>query len=133
MRRLIFQVAVGEVPGFYKPCMYSMRAYAARIGADYEALTEPELRIVPKKSQRSENALRLGYLPIFEKEAGFSRLGEYDQVAIIDADVYAMPDAPDIFAAAGDAEFAGVFESEMPLDEKAERKVRNYARMGLCR
>lgn len=128
MRRLIFQVAVGEVPGFYGPCMASVQAYAERIGADYKCLTEPVLRIVPKKSQRSENALRLGYLPIFEKEAAFCHFGEYDQIAIIDADVYAQAAAPSIFAAAGDADFAGVLERDLPLKEQYERKVYNYAR-----
>jgi len=87
-RRLIFQVAVGEVPPFYALCMQSVFEYAQRIGADYKSINEPVLRIVPKKSQRSENALRLGYLPIFEKKAAFAYFGEYAQIAIIDADVY---------------------------------------------
>lgn len=129
MRRLIFQVAVGEVPAFYGPCMGSVREYADGIDAEYEALREPELRIVPKKSQRSENALRLGYLPIFEKEAAFSRFADdYDQIAIIDADVYARPNAPDIFRAAGTADFAAVRECDLPLQEQYEKKIRNYAR-----
>jgi hypothetical protein len=134
MRRLIFQVAVGEVPAFYGPCMESVRQYAARIGADYEALSEPELRIVPKKSQRSENALRLGYLPIFEKEAGFGRLGftektvGYDQVCILDADVYVRDCAPNIFDVAEGFDFAGVRECDLPLQPQFERKIVNYAK-----
>jgi hypothetical protein len=127
-RRLIFQVAVGEVPAFYAPCMASVKAYAARIGADYEAITEPELRIVPKNSRRSQNALRLGYLPIFEKEAAFSRFDRYDQIAIIDADVYVNTWAPDIFKEADGAHFAGVLEQDLPLQEQYERKIKNYAR-----
>lgn len=125
---MIFQVAVGDVPAFYDRCMSSVASYALRVGADYQCATEPVLRIVPKNSQRSENALRLGYLPIFEKEQGFSYLGEYDQVAIIDADVYAMAGSPSIFEAAGDADFAGVVEADLPLQEKYERKVFSYAR-----
>jgi hypothetical protein len=128
MRRLIYQVAVGEVPAFYGPCMSSVNAYAERIGANHVIQASPVLRIVPKKSQRSENALRLGYLPIFEKEQAFAYLGEYDQVAIIDADIFIRPSAPDLFEAAGDADFAGVLESELPLREQYEKKVRNYAR-----
>lgn len=128
MRRLIFQVAVGEVPGFYAPCMASVKSYAAAIGADYMRLTEPVLRIVPKKSQRSANALRLGYLPIFEKEAAFAYFGVYDQIAIIDADVYARRAAPDIFEAAGEADFAGVLERDLPLQAQYAKKIRNYAR-----
>jgi hypothetical protein len=126
--RLIFQVAVGEVPSFYATTMGSVRAYAQRIGADYEALTEPELRIVPKNSRRSESALRLGYLPIFEKEAAFARLGRYDQVAVIDADVYARERAPDIFEAAGSADFAGVRERDLPLLPRYQQKIKSYAR-----
>jgi hypothetical protein len=127
MRRLIFQVAVGEVPEFYTPCMDSVRAYADRIGAHYFRLVEPILRIVPKKSNRSENALRLGYLPIFEKEHGFSYLGEYDQVAIIDADVYVRDSAPSIFNVAEGFDFAGVREDDLPLLPQFEKKIRSYA------
>lgn len=128
MRRLIFQVAVGEVPEFYGECMRSVNRYAHRVSADYIMAGEPKLRIVPKNSQRSENALRLGYLPIFEKEQGFGYLSTYDQVCIMDADVYACDHAPDIFAAAGDADFAGVLERDLPLLPQYERKVKNYAR-----
>lgn len=128
MRRLIFQVAVGEVPAFYWPCMRSVLDYAHAIGADYALSTEPELRIVPKNSQRSENALRLGYLPIFEKEQAFSRFNDYSQIAIVDADVFALPHSPDIFEAAGGADFAGVLERDLPLLPQYQKKVQNYAR-----
>ncbi len=128
MRRLIFQVAVGEVPAFYEPCMASVWQYAERIGVSYMRLTTPVLHIVPKKSQRSENALRLGYLPIFEKEAAFAYLGEYDQIAIIDADVFVRPQSPNIFDVVGAADFGGVLERDLPLLEKYERKIHNYAR-----
>ena len=128
MKRLIFQVAVGEVPPFYAQCMETVRAYAARIGADYEVLREPVLRIVPKASRRSENALRLGYLPIFEKEQALAYLGSYDAVAVIDADIAVMPGAPDVFEAAGDADFAGVCERDLPLLPQYARKVQDYSR-----
>jgi hypothetical protein len=38
-----------------------------------------------------------GYLPIYEKENAFDYLDDYDQIAIIDADIYIRPDAPNIF------------------------------------
>ncbi len=127
MRRLIFQVAVGEVPEFYGPCMKSVQDYAAKIGVEYCYINEPQLRIVPKASQRSENALRLGYLPIFEKEHGFSYLGEYDQVCILDADVYVRDIAPSIFDVAAGHDFAGVLECELPLQDRYLKKIRAYA------
>src|SRR5690606_22617483 len=64
----------------------------------------------------------------FEKEAAFARLGQFDQVAIIDADVYARQGAPDIFGAAGGSDFAGVRERDLPLLPQYQRKVSSYAR-----
>lgn len=126
--RLIYQVAVGEAPEFYWPCMESVERYATRIGAAYVRATEPILRIVPKTSRRSESALRLGYLPIFEKEAALSYLGQYESVAIIDADIFVNAAAPNVFDAAGDAEFAGVVERDLPLLPAYERKLIQYSR-----
>lgn len=128
MKNLIFQVAVGEVPAFYGPCMTSVAEYAERIGADYKVIAEPVLRIVPKASQRSDNALRLGYLPIFEKEAAFAYLGEYDAVAIIDADIFIAPYAPSVFDAAAGADFAAVVERDLPLLPQFERKMIDYSK-----
>lgn len=128
MRRLIFQVAVGEVPAHYEHCMTTVRAYADRIGAEYEVLREPVLRIAPRDSHRSENALRLGYLPIFEKEAALARLGEFNRVAVLDADIAVLPAAPDVFEAAGDADFAAVRERDLPLRPEYQRKVQIYSK-----
>src|SRR5688572_15324879 len=97
MRNLIYQVAVGEVPSFYGPCITSVKEYCKRHGFEHILQTEPLLRIRPKRSRRSENALRLGYLPIFEKEAAFLHLGRYERVAIIDADIFARSGSPPIF------------------------------------
>ena len=36
-------------------------------------------------------------MPIYEKENAFEYFGEYDQVAIVDSDIYIKPNAPDIF------------------------------------
>ena len=37
------------------------------------------------------------YLPIYEKENAFDYIDDYDQIAIIDADIYIRPDSPNIF------------------------------------
>ncbi len=128
MRRLIFQVAVGEVAPCYAHCMATVAAYAKRMGADYKVLTEPQLRIVPKASCRSENALRHGYLPIFEKEAAFSYLQDYEAIAIIDADIAIMDNSPSLFAQLGDADFAGVPERDLPLSPPFAKKIAAYSR-----
>jgi hypothetical protein len=123
---LIFQVAVGECPPFYKTCTASVARYARRIGADYHLQTEPKLRIAPLKSARSENALRLGYLPIMEKQVALSHLAVHYKVAVIDADVFITEDAPDIFDAAGDG-FSGVLERDLPLTPEYRAKIRKHS------
>lgn len=125
--RLIYQVAVGDVPAFYWDCIDSVARYCERVGCDHVVQREPLLRIAPVKSARSENALRLGYLPILEKENALSFLNEYDKVLVLDADVFIRDIAPDIFAQT-DAPFAGVVEREMPLTPRYFDKIRKYSR-----
>ena len=127
MKTLIYQVAVGEVPSFYETCIASVQSYAARIGADHKVLREPVLKIRPLASKRSENALRLGFLPIFEKEVAFSYLNQYDKIAIIDSDIYIRDNAPNIFEALGDATFGAVVEREMPLTPEYINKIMKYS------
>ena len=41
------------------------------------------------RTGRSKEAVeRLGYMPIYEKENAFTHLGEFEQIAIIDSDIY---------------------------------------------
>jgi hypothetical protein len=71
-----------------------------------------------------------GFLPIFEKENAFTYLKTYDQVAIIDADVWIRPDAPNIFdEVTEEYDFGGVVEREMPITEQYSNKIVNYSRM----
>jgi len=126
-RRLIYQVAVGEVPAFYEPCMASVLRYAERIGAEYLDQRKPILKIAPVKSARSANAMRLGFLPIYEKENAFSHFDQYDQIAIVDADVFIRDSAPDIFDELQAATFAGVLERDMPLTPAYFDKVRKHS------
>jgi hypothetical protein len=133
-RNLIYQVAVGEIPSFYATCIDSVRRYCKTHGCDHILQTEPLLRIRPKKSKRSENALRLGYLPIFEKENAFALLDTYEKVAILDADVFVRRHAPGIFEETQDSReleaipaFAGVVERTMPLVSAYREKIRKYS------
>lgn len=131
MKTLIFQVCVGEVQPFYKTCIDSVRKYAERIGSDHFVLKEPRLKIAPLKSARSENALRLGYLPVFEKEVAFSAeyLDNYDKIVIIDSDVFVRDVSPNIFDEIdSNIVFAGVREMDMPITDAYTKKIQAYSK-----
>jgi hypothetical protein len=122
---LIYQVAVGEVPPFYHACIASVARYCQRHGLEHVVQTEPKLRIRPVKSARSENALRLGYLPILEKECAFAELDRYERVAVIDADVFVRDTAPSVFD--GVECFGAVLERDMPLTAAYRSKIRKHS------
>ncbi len=116
----------------YDFCTTSVRDYAKAIGADYKLQTIPILKIKPNPftTGRSKEAVdRLGYLPIFEKENAFDYFPEYDQIAIIDSDVWIRLGSPSIFNEIGDADFAGVVERDMPITNEYLRKIINYSQM----
>ena len=100
MKRAIYQVAVGPQSKLYKYCVASVKKYADRIGADHIVLTQPKLWIKPDPftGQRSKGSYEKygGFLPIFEKENVFEHFKDYDQVAVVDADIFIKPDAPDV-------------------------------------
>ena len=132
MKRLIYQVAVGPPCKLYEFCTASVADYATAHGITHIVQREPILRIKPDPatSGRSAQAVdRLGYLPIFEKENALAYLGEFDQVAVIDADVWVRPGSPNIFdETEAQADFAGVVERDMPLTKAYERKVQNHSK-----
>ena len=100
MKRMIYQVAVGAQSNLYKHCIKSTAEYCKKYGIEHIVQTEPVLKIRPdlERTGRSKEAVeRLGYLPIFEKETAFLHINEYDQIAIIDSDIYIRPTAPNIF------------------------------------
>ena len=136
MKRMIFQVSVGpnKTSQLYKYCMNTVAFYCARHGIDHQVLTEPRLKIKPNPftTNRSANAQRLGYLPIFEKENAFDimRSEGYDQIAIIDADIYIREDAPNIFDEFGtEHDFGAVPEMDMPINAAYMQKIKNYSHM----
>lgn len=135
MRRLIYQVAVGKPSALYEHCIQSVADYCERIGADHIVLREPKLRIRPDVfgSGRSRESWEKhgGYLPIFEKENAFLYIDSYDQVAIVDADIYIRPDASNIFEemAKSPVAFGAVCEREMDIQDWYVQKIKNYSHM----
>jgi len=133
MKKLIYQVYVREkdVP-LYDFCTASVKAYADRIGAEYYVQTTPRLKIMPDMSRTNRNKngiITCGYLPILEKENAFDHIYEYDQIAVIDADIYVRESAPDIFDELGtDHDWGGVLERDLPLTEGHRRKIQGYSR-----
>ena len=135
-KRLIYQVCVGESQNskLYQHCMQSVAEYCLRHEIDLEVQRKPKLKITPDPfmSNRSAEATGRhgGFLPIYEKENAFDFLDEYDQIAIIDADIYIRPDAPNIFDDFGtEHAYGAVCEREMPIANWYKQKIKNYSQM----
>jgi lipopolysaccharide biosynthesis glycosyltransferase len=136
MKRLIYQVCLGEAKDskLYKHCINSVTEYCKRHNINHVVQRQPLLRVNPDPfmSNRSDASWRKhgGFLPIYEKENAFDLLGDYDQIAIIDADIFIREDAPNIFEDFGDTHaFGAVCEREMPITEAYKGKITNYSMM----
>jgi lipopolysaccharide biosynthesis glycosyltransferase len=71
-----------------------------------------------------------GFLPIYEKENAFDLLDEYDQIAIVDADIYVRPNSTNIFEEFDvDKAFGAVVEREMPITPEYKKKIIQYSAM----
>ena len=131
MKRLIFQVSVGKPSKLYTTCIKSVAEYCKKYGIDHIVLTEPKLRIRPdmERTGRSKEAVeKLGYMPIYEKENAFEYFDRYDQVAIVDSDIYIKSNAPDIFIdLPAEYDFGGVVERDLPLNIKYRNKITKYS------
>ena len=131
-KHLIYQVAVGDRSDLYEHCIASVGDYAERIDADHIVQRSPILRIVPDptRSGRSGPAVeRLGYLPIFEKEACFGYLHSYDKIAVIDADVFVRKRVHDSIFNEYSTPWAAVRENDLPMLPWYREKLINYGRM----
>lgn len=136
MKRLIFQVCLGEQANstLYKKCMESVSHYTQKHDIVHIKQHIAKFKIKPDvfSTNRSKESYEKhgGYLPIFEKEQAFDLLDEYDQIAIIDADIYIRPDAPNIFEDFGtEHAFGAVSEREMDIEPWYVQKIRNYSQM----
>ena len=137
MRRLIYQVCLGQAQNskLYKKCIESVADYCEKYGIDHHVQTEAILRIKPDifATNRSTESYEKhgGYLPIYEKENAFDWFSKgYDQIAIIDADIYVRPTAPNIFDDLGvNYDFGAVVERDMPISGAYAMKIKNYSHM----
>lgn len=135
MKTLIYQVYVGKRSRLYDVCTKSVSEYAEKVGADYICQRQPILKIKPDifTTNRSKESYEKhgGFLPIYEKEVAFDYFDDYDQICIIDADIYVRPTAPNIFDELDPEvyDFGGVVESSMPIPDWYQQKILNYSRM----
>lgn len=136
MKRLIYQVCLGKAKDskLYKRCIESVADYCKKYDIVHYVQGSPILRIAPDPfmSNRSKDAIAKhgGFLPIYEKENAFDLLDDYDQIAIVDADIYIRPDAENIFDyMLEDYAFGAVIEREMPIHDWYKAKIINYSKM----
>ena len=140
MKQLIYQVSLGNQSQskLYERCIQSVKQYCERHGIEHIVQTRPILKIKPDifATNRSKDSYEKhgGFLPIYEKENAFDLLDQYDQIAIIDADIFIRDNAPNIF---DDLEqqyaWGSVVEREMPITEQYQQKILNYSRMQYAR
>jgi len=134
MKRMIYQVYVGKPSRLYDHCVQSVVDYCGRHDINHIVQRTPILKIKPDvfATNRSKESYEKhgGFLPIFEKENAFEAFKDYDQVAIVDADIWIRDSAPNIFdELKPETEFAGVVEREMPITHQYAQKIINYSRM----
>lgn len=131
MKKMIYQVYVGEQLRLYDYCVASVARYCKKYGFDHIVQKEPILKITPDVSVTGRSSAsygRLGYLPIYEKENAFAYLDQYDMIAIVDSDIFIREGAPNIFdEIRPDTEFAAVVERDMPLTPQYFHKIRSYS------
>jgi len=142
MKRLIYQVYTGKKSRLYDHCTASVKLYAEEINktekpqnrVDYIVQTIPKMMIKPDvfATNRSKESYEKygGFLPIYEKENAFDYWDKYDQICIIDADIWVRPGSPNIFDEMDhETEFAGVVERSAPILPWYQEKLKGYTRM----
>jgi len=142
MKRLIYQVYTGKKSRLYDYCTASVKLYAEEINktekpqnrVDYIVQTIPKMMIKPDvfATNRSKESYEKygGFLPIYEKENAFDYWNKYDQIAIIDADIWIRPGSPNIFDELDpESDFGGVVERSAPILPWYKQKLAGYTRM----
>jgi len=134
MKRMIYQVYVGKPSRLYDHCTSSVAAYCKEHGIDHVIQKTPILKIKPDifATNRSKESYEKhgGFLPIYEKENALDYFDRYDQICIVDADIWIRPGSPNIFDELNpNVDFAGVVEREMPIHDWYKQKIKNYSAM----
>jgi len=134
MTRLIFQVAVGQQSALYEHCIKSVNQYCKLHDIEHIVLRKPVLRICPDifATNRSKESYTKhgGFLPVYEKQRAFDYFDQCEQIAIIDADIYIRPNAPNIFDQLSDnCSFGACVERDMPITTEYAKKIHNYSHM----
>ena len=132
MRSLIYQVYVGKKSRLYDRCIESVKSYCDKHKIDHIVQREPILKIKPDvfNTGRSTESYEKhgGFLPIFEKENAFDYVDQYDNIAIIDADVWIRPGSDNVFDEFF-GHFGAVCERDMPIHDWYKKKIANYSHM----
>lgn len=138
--QLIYQVCLGKQSNskLYKKCIESVAAYCKKYDIVHYVQRTPRLKIAPNpfSSNRSKEstAKHGGFLPIYEKENAFDLIDQYDQIAIVDADIYIRDSAPNIFEEmACNCAFGAVVERDMPITDEYKKKIFQYSAMQYAR
>jgi len=131
---MIYQVYVGKPSKLYDACVESVANYCKTYNITHIVQRTPILKIKPDvfATNRSKESYEKhgGFLPIYEKENAFDYFKDYDQICIVDADIWIRPGSPNIFDDLDpDVDFAGVIEREMPITQKYAEKIKNYSAM----
>ena len=134
MKRMIYQVYTGKPSKLYDHCTNSVRDYCKERNIDHVVQKVPKMRIKPDifVTNRSKESYEKygGFLPIYEKENAFDYWDKYDQICIVDADIWIRPGSPNIFdELKPETDFAGVIERQLPILDWYKQKLVGYTRM----
>lgn len=131
---MIYQVCLGQAQKsrLYIHCIQSVKNYCIANNIDHKVLTAPKLKIKPNPftGERSKESYEKhgGFIPIFEKENVFEHFGNYDQIAVVDADIYIRPDSPNVFDQVDkDFDLAAQYERESPVNQRYQKKLIEYS------
>jgi len=134
MKQMIYQVYVGKPSRLYEHCTASVAMYCQEHGIDHIVQKTPILKIKPDifATNRSKESYEKhgGFLPIYEKENALDYFKDYDQICIVDADIWIRPGSPNIFDELNpNVAFAGVLERDMPIQDWYKQKIIGYSQM----